>query len=112
MGKYKCGVCGFVYDEEKEGAEFSALKECPVCRQPASVFRKVDNGDAPHSAVAGAEGSGDGAASYRYMDAIQEMARSGSSIIEAMGTRMPMPGWDDIVLLGAQLNPPPLDEHR
>ncbi len=111
MGKYKCGVCGFVYDEEKEGAEFSALKECPVCRQPASVFRKVDNGDAPHSAVAGAEGAGDGAASYRYMDAIQEMARSGSSIIEAMGTRMPMSGWDDIVLLGAQLNPPPLDEH-
>ena len=39
------------------------------------------------------------------------MAVSGKPIIEAMGTKMPMPCWDDILLLGAQLNPPPLDEH-
>ena len=47
----------------------------------------------------------------RFMDDIHEMAVSGRSIIAAMGTRMPMPGWDDILILGAQLNPPPLDEH-
>ena len=47
----------------------------------------------------------------RFMDDIHEMAVSGKSIIAAMGTRMPMPGWDDILILGAQLNPPPLDEH-
>ena len=47
----------------------------------------------------------------RYMKEIHQMAVSGSSLIEAMGTRMPMPGWDEILLLGAQLNPPPLDEH-
>ena len=41
----------------------------------------------------------------------RKQAVSGSSLIEAMGTRMPMPGWDEILLLGAQLNPPPLDEH-
>ena len=28
-----------------------------------------------------------------------------------MGTQMPMPGWDDILLLGNQLNPPPLNDH-
>lgn len=39
------------------------------------------------------------------------MAVSGRTIIEAMGTRMPMPNWDDILILGAQLNPPPLMEH-
>lgn len=39
------------------------------------------------------------------------MAVSGKSIIEAMGTRMKMPSWDDILILGAQLNPPPLMEH-
>ena len=38
MAKYKCSVCGFVYDEEKEGRPFSQLQECPVCRQPASAF--------------------------------------------------------------------------
>lgn len=47
----------------------------------------------------------------RYMDDIHEMAVSGRSIIAAMGTQMPVPGWDDILILGAQLNPPPLDEH-
>ena len=38
MARFQCGVCGFVYDEEKEGKPFEDLKECPVCRQPASVF--------------------------------------------------------------------------
>ena len=47
----------------------------------------------------------------RHMDDIHEMAVSGKSIIAAMGTQMPMPSWDDILILGAQLNPPPLDEH-
>ena len=39
------------------------------------------------------------------------MAVTGRSAIEAMGTQMKMPGWDDILVLGAQLNPPPLEEH-
>ena len=39
------------------------------------------------------------------------MAVSGKSIDSAMGTLMPLPGWDDILLLGAQLNPPPLLDH-
>lgn len=47
----------------------------------------------------------------RYMDEIHQMAVSGRSITAAMGTQMPMPDWDDILFLGAQLNPPPLDEH-
>ena len=39
------------------------------------------------------------------------MAVTGKSAIEAMGTQMNMPSWDDILILGAQLNPMPLDEH-
>ena len=48
---------------------------------------------------------------YRYMKEIHEMAVTGTSAIEAMGTQMAMPNWDDILVLGAQLNPMPLDEH-
>ena len=40
MAKYKCGVCGFIYDEEKEDAPFSELTVCPVCRQPVRVFER------------------------------------------------------------------------
>ena len=38
------------------------------------------------------------------------MAVTGKTVSGAMGTKMPMPNWDDILILGAQLNPPPLDE--
>ena len=48
--------------------------------------------------------------SNRYMAEIHEMAVTGKSIGGAMSTRMPMPNWDDILLLGAQLNPAPLND--
>ncbi|MBQ9464811.1 MAG: alpha-hydroxy-acid oxidizing protein [Lachnospiraceae bacterium] len=99
MAKYKCSVCGFIYDEEAEGKPFAELTECPVCKQPASVFEKIE------------DPAREKASDYRYLREIQEMAKTGKSIIEAMGTKMPMPNWDDILILGAQLNPPPLDEH-
>ena len=98
MAKYKCSVCGHIYDEEKEGRPFSELTECPVCKQPVSEFQKIED-NAPV------------VSNYRYMKEIQQMAAEGEPIIEAMGTSMPMPGWDDILILGAQLNPAPLDEH-
>ena len=40
--KYICQVCGYVYDEEKEGKGFDALPEswkCPLCGAPRSEFR-------------------------------------------------------------------------
>lgn len=127
MAKYRCSVCGFVYDEEKEDRAYSELRECPVCRQPADVFVLIEgtaeagNSGAAQEAERGDAGTAEPLSydprfvrrdvSCRYMEEIHEMAVTGKSIIEAMGTRMPMPGWDDILVLGAQLNPPPLMEH-
>ena len=28
--KYKCPVCGYIYDEEKEGKPLSELGKCPI----------------------------------------------------------------------------------
>ena len=42
MAKYKCGVCGFIYDEEKKEVPFQELSACAVCRQPVRVFQKED----------------------------------------------------------------------
>ena len=117
MAKYKCSVCGYIYDEAALGA-ISNLEKCPVCGQPVRVFEKLDE-----SADRAVEGSEENPLSYdaayarmdescRYMKEIHQMAVTGKSIIEAMGTQMPMPNWDDILILGAQLNPPPLDEHE
>ena len=114
---YKCSICGYIYDEEKEGKPFSELTECPLCKQPVDKFEPVASEQAPVS---------DGStptdlsypsetrktdSNYRYMKEIHEMAVTGKSAIEAMGTQMNMPSWDDILILGAQLNPMPLDEH-
>ena len=39
--RWVCGVCGYVYDEEKEGVPFQDLPEdwvCPLCKHPKSDF--------------------------------------------------------------------------
>ncbi len=123
---YKCSICGYVYDEEKEGKPFSQLTECPVCRQPAERFRATGLPQPPAPPAPGKEAAPANVSGldlayppetrrtdsdYRYMREIHEMAVTGKSAIEAMGTRMKMPNWDDVLVLGAQLNPMPLDEH-
>ena len=125
---YKCSICGYVYDEEKEGKPFSELTECPVCKQPPEKFKAQEPQKPAVSqpepekqpACVNAEGldlsypkeTQKTDSSYRYMKEIQEMAVTGKPVIEAMGTQMKMPDWDDVLLLGAQLNPMPLDEHE
>ena len=38
MSKWKCKVCGYIY----EGTELPADFTCPVCKQPASSFEKIE----------------------------------------------------------------------
>lgn len=122
---YQCSICGYIYDEEKEGKPFSELTACPICKQPPEKFVAVGPKPAASSPVEPAPVSVSAASldlnypketrktdsDYRYMKEIHEMAVTGKSAIEAMGTKMNMPGWDDILILGAQLNPMPLEEH-
>lgn len=122
MAKYKCSVCGFIYDEEKEGVKFSELTACPGCRQPVRVFKEegveevkkeheIPSVEKERSPLSYSQKFYRKDESCRFMEEIHQMAISGKPIIDAMGTKMAMPGWDDILILGAQLNPPPLDEH-
>lgn len=116
MAKYKCRVCGYIYDEEAMGIPFSDFKMCPVCHRPASTFTQVEEAqDAqpqePENPLSYPSEYARMDETARHMDDIHEMAVTGRSIIEAMGTRMPMPSWDEILIMGAQLNPFPLDEH-
>ena len=118
MAKFKCRICGAVYDEEKEGKPLSELDACPVCRMPVNNLEPVEenSGDEAEQA-AGFDGelAYDSATarrdpSNRYMAEIHEMAVTGKSIGGSMSTQMPMASWDDILMLGAQLNPAPLNE--
>ena len=38
MSKWKCKVCGYIYEGEELPADFT----CPVCKQPASAFEKME----------------------------------------------------------------------
>ena len=123
MAIYQCSICGYIYDESKEGRPFSELDACPVCKQPVSKLVRIDSDEkeeAPAPTPAPKKYDGDLAydseyvrhdPTSRYMAEIHEMAVSGKTIHSAMSTEMPMPSWDDILILGAQLNPPPLNDY-
>lgn len=114
MKKFICSVCGYVHEGD------TPPKECPVCRQPSEKFREAGEevkktGLEAQNVTESNDLSYDKSfyrtdASCRYMEEIHQMAVTGRSIGGSMGTRMPMPSWDDILLLGAQLNPAPLDD--
>ena len=45
MAKYKCDVCGFIYDEEIEKTKFGELPDdwaCPLCGVGKDSFSKED----------------------------------------------------------------------
>ena len=120
MAKYQCTVCGYIFDEAKEGKAFAELDACPVCGMPPEKFVKLeDEAQQAEAPVEKAETQADLAydsvyyrvdANCRYMEEIHQMAVTGKSIIGAMGTQMKMPNWDDVLILGNQLNPPPLND--
>ena len=112
---YKCTICGHIHDEESTGILLKNLDKCPICGQPISKFVEVENSQSTQN-----EKESDSDLAYdkkyaksnrdiRYMDAIHQMAITGESIVSAMYTGMPMPNWDEILILGNQLNPQPLE---
>ncbi len=43
MNRYRCKICGYIYDEEKEGVKFEDLPDdwvCPLCKTPKTNFEK------------------------------------------------------------------------
>lgn len=45
MNKYKCTVCGYIYDDAKEEIKFEDLPDtwvCPLCGVSKDLFEKVE----------------------------------------------------------------------
>lgn len=136
MAKYRCVVCGYIFDEEKEGRPFEELERCPLCKVKRHKFELVEDDPVDKEKVleekkeelenqkavardvdrlvTEAEDKDrkesleiEPAAlirkdpTERYMAEIHEMAVSGQSISAAMGTRISMPKWEDILIMGA-----------
>ena len=122
MSKYICEICGYVYDEAKEGTPWSKLPAdwaCPLCTAPYGCFKKVeDDASNDEDKVTGDEGGALAIQEHARtrddlesnMELIHEMAQGKGSRIEAMRTRKYVVGFDDILLLGGQLAHPPLPD--
>jgi len=100
-------MCGWLYDEAKEGATFADLKNdytCPICAAPKSLFEPMGE-----VASESAGGSVSEVALGGKMAYIQQIAGAGESVIEPAGTGLKIADWDDILLMGAQLAQKPFD---
>ena len=130
MAKYKCQLCGHIYDEDKEKVKFEDLPDdwkCPMCFAPKSMFLLVEDDDKvieEDKENIKYDNHKNDLSSYlskykREMDDkeksmidIHTMAITGKSIISAMGTLLPVVSWNDILILGGQLNKMPLYDNE
>jgi glutamate synthase domain-containing protein 2 len=122
MAVYKCDVCDYLYDDEKDGDAWANLPDdwvCPICGAAKSYFKKQD-GDAEAATpppTPAAEKTPSIEEFRRTSDDLEEtmadihaMAASGQSIIEPMRTKKKVVSWDDILIRGAQLARLPLND--
>ncbi len=128
MAKYKCQLCGHIYDEEKEGIKFADLPDdwkCPMCFAPKSMFKLVEEDSNVSVEAKQEETNKDEKKEINLQNYLKEykrefdeketsmadihnMAINGKSIISAMGTKLPVVSWNDILILGGQLGKMPL----
>jgi len=125
MAKYKCLLCGYIYDDEKEGVKFEDLPDdwkCPLCFAPKSSFKLVVEETKKTEEKIEIQTEDNKVENYlkeferqsdeieKYMKDIHEMATTGNTIISAMGTTLPIVSWNDILIMGGQLAKMPLFE--
>lgn len=118
MAIYCCSICGYVYDETKEGTLFSSLGDefvCPLCTAPKSVFEKqaestttCEISETSHTLAVDSAYARHQDELETTMQEIHRLAIEGTSEVSAMGTNRSMVSWKDILILGAQLAHTPL----
>ena len=124
MAVYQCGLCSYIYDEDKEGVTWAGLPNdwiCPVCGSTKDAFIMIQD-EEDEDEVLTPESVGVGNEAYlkrwnrptdaleTHMNAIHNMAESGQSVVEPMRTQMPTLSWDELLIPGAQLFKLPLNE--
>ena len=125
MARYRCIVCEFVYDEEKNDSLWMDVPDdytCPVCGSAKRLHEKIEENLASDSEMISQAAetvmeNGPDESLLRssddietYMADIHQMAQSGESITEPMRTRKPTFSWDELLIKGAQLATLPLNK--
>lgn len=114
MAKYRCKICGYIFDEEKENKKFEDLDSCPICTAPKHLFEKIEDEPVVKTSTSDLDYDlnlkKDDSKWEKHLNYIHEISVTGKSVIEPMTTSLPIVSWDDILILGASLNPMPLDD--
>ncbi len=118
MAKYKCSICGYIYDDAKEKVPFRELAEdwqCPLCGAPKAMFEEIKESSQVTDKLLD---DNDPLATYlkeykrdheqEIIADIHQMARTGKGVLSAMGPTTLLSPWEQIVILGAQLARSPL----
>jgi glutamate synthase domain-containing protein 2/rubredoxin len=125
-GIWVCEVCGYKYDEAQEGVAWADLSddwECPICGASKSEFSSGQDTPEPVAEAPevppSVEPSGKGYLQdwargsddiEIHMKGIHQIAETGQSLVEPMGSRQTRVSWNDILICGAQLARLPLNE--
>ena len=108
MKAYRCTICNHEFYENETVKTDDTVLHCPVCNADVALLTEIgpgaDKTAEPPVYLPEYAREDD---SIRCMADIHEMAVSGESIVAAMGIKNPVPDWDDILILGAQLDPMP-----
>jgi glutamate synthase domain-containing protein 2/rubredoxin len=111
---YKCDICGYEYDDEKDGALWKDLPDgwaCPICGESKDKFQKLPESKGGDDAASSYPDFALGAGTYEPdMAYIHDLAETGRSPGSAMRSVINPPvGWKDIYFLGGQLAVRPLE---
>ncbi len=117
MAKFKCKICGYIYDEEKEGVKFADLPDdykCPMCGAPKNLFEKLEEEPTNSDKQENIDSLNHLTNSdiKKLVTTIRKQAETGISEISSMSTLKPVINFDEILLLGAQLAKFPLLEEE
>ena len=121
MAVYKCLVCDYLYDEDKEGVKWEDLPDdwvCPVCESDKSLFELVQKSE--EDIITEQESTKKDNISIDdlirtsddteiLMADIHQMSKTGKSVLEPMKTKLPVISWDEILIKGAQLAKIPIN---
>jgi Rubredoxin len=78
MAKYRCQLCGHIYDEEKEGIKFEELPDdwkCPMCFAPKSMFKLVEEDNNKQETAEQEETKQEGSKSIELKNYLKEYKR-------------------------------------
>lgn len=124
MARYRCMICGEIYDEEIEGVRFEDLPDdwyCPVCRSPKSEFVLIEDEDIPQRTLVDEVPDTEDEVRIEIdpklvrhdngiIDEIRIMSYTGKGPGAPMETLIPVPDFTDILFLGAQIASKPLED--